>query len=72
MNKKKNRRIAILFVVVAALVLLFGGLALGKGTPNGVMNGSQWTGGAALMWITVFLAAAFCVLLDRMLFNKKA
>ncbi len=41
MNKKKNRRIAVLFVVVAALVLLFGGLALGKVEPDGGLNRSQ-------------------------------
>lgn len=73
MNKKNNRSIVILFVVVAAFLLFFGGLALGEGAPNGVMNGSQWTGSDGLMWFSVvLLAVGFCVLLDRMLFNKKA
>ena len=71
MNKKHNRSVVIFFVLVAAFLLIFGGLAIGKGTPNGVMNGSQWTGGAGFMWVTVLLAVGFCVLLDRMIFNKK-
>ncbi len=72
MNKKHNRSIVIFFVMVAAFLLLFGGLALGRGAPNGAMNGSQWTGGSCLMWFTILLAAGFCVLLDRMLFKRKA
>ncbi len=71
MNKKHNRNKAIFFVAVVALLLLFGELALGGGKPNGVASGNQWTGGAGLMWLTVFLAGIFCLLLDRMLFNKK-
>ncbi len=71
MNKKHNRSIVVFFVTIAAFLLLFGGMALGRGTPNGVMAGSQWTGGAALMWLTVMLASVLCVLLDRMLFIKK-
>ena len=71
MIKKHNRSIVIFFVMVAAFLLLFGGLALGKGAPNGAMNGSQWTGGAGLMWITVLIAGAFCFLLNQMLFTKK-
>lgn len=71
MNKKHNRNMVLSLVVIAALLLLFGGLALGKGAPNGAMNGSQWTGGAGLMWITVLLAGVFCFLLNQMLFTKK-
>jgi hypothetical protein len=72
MNKKNKRSMVILFVVVAAFLLLFGGLAPGEVTPDGVMNGSQWTGGNGLTWLSVLFAIGLCVLLDRMLFSKKS
>jgi hypothetical protein len=71
MNKKHNRSIAIFFVMVAAFLLLFGGLALGEGSPNGVRNWSQWTGGVDFILLTVLPAAGLCVLLDWVLFVKK-
>jgi hypothetical protein len=71
MNKKHQRRIVIVSVVVAAFLLLFGGLAPAEGVLNSGMNMSQWTFGNSPTWLSVLLAVTFCVLLDRMLFIKK-
>ncbi len=72
MNENNKRSIVILFVVVAAFLLFFGGLAPGEGASNGLTNGSQWTGGNVLTWLSVLFAVGLCLLLDRMLFNKSA
>jgi hypothetical protein len=71
MNKKNNRSIVILLVVVGAFLLFFCGLTLGTGPASGVINESQWTGGDGSTWFSVLLAIAFCVLVDQMLFNKR-
>lgn len=72
MDKKNKRSIVILFIVVAVFLLFFGGLAPGEGAGDGVMNGSLWTGGNGLTWLSVLFAIGFCAMLDRMLFSKKS
>lgn len=71
MNKKNKRSVLLFFAAVAGLLLLFGGMVPGKGTPNGVMDGSRWTGGNGLTWLSALLAVGLCLLLDRMLFKGK-
>ena len=71
MIKRRNRSIAIFFVMVAAFLLIFGGLALGEGSPNGVGDWSHWTAGTGFILFTVLPAAGLCVLLDWVLFNKE-
>jgi hypothetical protein len=58
--------------VLLVYFLLFGGMVPGEGTLNGVMDGSQWAGGNGLTWRSALLIVGPCLLLDRMLFNKKA
>jgi len=72
MNKENKRSIVLFFVAVAGLPLLFGDLVPGEGTPNGVMDGSRWTGGNGLTWFSALLAIGLCLLLDRMLFKKES
>jgi hypothetical protein len=71
MNKESKRSIVLFFAAVAGLLLLFGGMTPGEGTPNGVMDGSRWTGGNGLTWFSTLLAVGLCLLLDRMLFKRK-
>lgn len=71
MNTTPKTGLIVAFVLVIALVLLFGGGAMTGGTMSGGMMGSGRVGGISWMWIPTVLVLGLGALLAWVLFGKK-
>jgi len=71
MDAKSNTALVIAFVVIALLLLLFGG-GMATGTMmSGGMTGSGSMGGISWMWLPASLVVVLGVVLFSVIFGKK-
>ena len=71
MNESSKIPLAIAFVVVVVLFLIFGGGAMTGSMMSGGMMGQGSIGGFSWMWIPTFLTLGLGLLLGWAIFGKK-
>jgi len=71
MNATARTTLAVAFVVVVILFLLFGGGMMTGATMSGGMMGGGMMGGISWMWIPTLLTLGLGILLRWVLFGKK-
>lgn len=71
MNATNKTGLAIAFIVVVVLFLLFGGGVMTGSTLNGGMMGSGMLGGVSWMWIPTLLTLGLGILLGWAIIGKK-
>jgi len=70
MNTSISTPLAIAFVVVVVLFLLFSGGAMTGGMMNSGVTGSGWMGERSWMWIPTFLVLGLGFVLGWVIFKK--
>ncbi|MBE0539378.1 MAG: hypothetical protein IH620_06670 [Ignavibacterium sp.] len=75
MNTKSNRPLAIAFVVVIVLFLLFGSGAMTGGMMNGGMpngyNENGWMSNRGWMWFPTLITLGIGIVIGWVIFKKK-
>ena len=71
MNTNSDKSLIVAFVVVVALVLLFGGGAMTGGMMNGGVHGTGWMDERSWMWTPAIIALCLGVALGWVIFKKK-
>jgi hypothetical protein len=71
MNTTTNTPFVIAFVVVTALLLLFGARAMTAGIMKGGALESGWMGAHSWMWTPALITLGLAVVLGQFIFKKK-
>jgi len=71
MNTTTNTPFVIAFVVVTALLLLFGAGAMTAGIMNGGTHGSGWVGAHSWVWTPALITLGLGVVLGQFIVKKK-
>lgn len=71
MIAKSNTPLIIAFVVVVALLVLFGGGAMTSGMMNGGAHGTGWMDERGWMWTPALIALCLGVALGWVIYKKK-